>query len=439
MLTVYDILDEWKLFDDDVSLSKLQLSDWRDVDRALSQIYESEFPGRLGSSFVGAHLTTQVADGVVGPEAIAASVLAFDAVWLFDPIYSLISESVADAWNLLPERNVDYFGKGPHISFDWRPLGHQRKYSRSEFLLRELPSRLRRLRELRRLYDTGAVRFLSWETLLLQNKERLRSSIEALRSPAATITMRHPQNEYNLGIRLSPVRVQMASDMPERGIAKGADLHFVDRAPLLLYGLMNTLISTRCGAILQPELPGDSDIYEFVMSGLNPTPVRATVTQRIELPRFSQAVWDDIVAIRKDSEVLAVLRDLIRQAAASEEAIVLADIRTRLEDAAEAIKNETALSPYFKTGSIRFGLDAVKGATSRLAGTVAAGAVAGAASGGLPGAVIGAAAGGLTGAATGFLLDLATRSFDKANQAKRNRAELFVRIAQKLAGSSEAS
>ena len=44
----------------------------------------------------------------------------------------------------------------------------------------------------------------------------------------------------------------------------------------------------------------------------------------------------------------------------------------------------------------------------------------------------GAAVGGAGGAATGFLLDLATRAFSKDIKTKKKRAELFMRIAQKL-------
>ena len=67
-------------------------------------------------------------------------------------------------------------------------------------------------------------------------------------------------------MRLSPIRIQI-KDAPH--LPPGTDLYIGDRTPMLLYGLVNTLVSTRCGAVLQPELPGDADVYEFVMSGLN--------------------------------------------------------------------------------------------------------------------------------------------------------------------------
>jgi hypothetical protein len=205
---------------------------------------------------------------------------------------------------------------------------------------------------------------------------------------------------------------------------------------MLLYGLLNTLVSTRCGAVLHPELPGDADVYEFVMSGLNSTPKKAIIADQIELPQFSQAVWDDILLIRKDSEALGTVRELIRLAANSEEAIVIRDVRTRLENAAEKIRAENGLSPFFRKGSTKLGLDAVKGSASRVAGTIATGAVTGAIAGGPAGAIVGAAAGGFAGAGMDFLLNLAARSFDKSFKAKAERAELFVRIAQRLPASN---
>lgn len=432
MSTIYDVINEWDLFTADDAFEKLQLSDWGQIDRALKNIYDGEFPGRLGSCFVGAHLATQLSDGAVGPEALSAPALAFDTVWLFDPLYSLISNAASEVWNLLPERNANYFGGGPHIHIQWRPLGHQQKDDKRKFLLREIPPRLKRLRELQPLYESGAIKFLSWEALLLKHKEQLKSSIENLRPASTKFEMKHPQDAYNLGFRLSPIRLQV-SNLPGQRLAPGTDLHFVDRTPILLYGLMNTLISTRCGAILQPELAGDADLYEFVMSGLNPTPDRVALSERIELPRFSQAVWSELATIRKDSEALAMLRDLVREAANSEETRILSDIRSRLETAAEKIRHEDGLGRFFETGGVRFGIDTVKGMSSALASTVVAGAAAGGIVGGPAGAGVGAIGGAIAGAGTDFLIKLATRSFDKAYVAKRNRAELFVRIAERLA------
>lgn len=111
---------------------------------------------------------------------------------------------------------------------------------------------------------------------------------------------------------------------------------------------------------------------------------------------------------------------------------MIGDIRTRLESAAEKIRAENRLSSFFRTGSAKLGLDAVKGSASRVAASVATGAVTGAVTGGPVGALVGAAAGGITGAGFDFLWNLATRSFDKSFKAKEERAELFVRVAQKL-------
>jgi hypothetical protein len=436
-ITVYDVLDEWKILRPESSLREYTLGDWRNIDRALTEIYEDEVNGRLGSSFLGANLTTRIAEGSAPPEAIATSVLAFDSVWLFDPIYSLVSHAASEAWNLLPERNGRYFGEDRHVSIDWRPLGHQGKDDRREFLLREVPPRLQRLRELRPLFETGAISFISWERLLLKDREPLKAAIDSLRASAAPVVTKHPQDSYNLGFRLSPIRIQLSNDVPQFGLKRGTDMHFGDRTPLLLYGLMNTLISAQSGAVLIPELQGDSDLYEFVMSGLNPTPRRITLNDRIELPRFSRAVWDDLAAIRKDSEALATLREVIRLAATSEEGAILSDVRSRLEGTADKIRAESGLSQHFKAGTARFGLDSIKGITTSSTGAAARGMVTGAAVGGLAGSVVAAAVGGVGGAAAGFLLDLATRTFNKDRKAKKTRAELFVRIAQKLDGAAE--
>lgn len=429
MPTVYDVLDHWKLLEENQSLSTLRPGDWRQIDVALRELYEGDFSGRLGSSFLGAHLTTRIGDGTVGPERLAIPALVFDSVWLFDPVYSLISEAAADAWNLLPERNSSFFGKGPYVWHDWRPLGHRRKYDRPEFLLKELPSRLQRLRELRPLHDVGAIRFVSWESLLLKQRDGFKSAIEVLRAPSSQMTMHYPQSEYNIGVRMSPIRIQV-KDAPH--LQPGKDLHIGDRTPMLLYGLVNTLVASRCGAVLQPELPGDTDVYEFVMSGLNSSPKKAEIADEIEMPQFSQAVWSDILTIRKDSEALATIRELIRLATHSDEATVIGDIRTRLQDAAEKVRIENGLLPFFRKGGAKLGLDAVKGFASRVTGTMAAGAVTGGMAGGPVGAVIGAAAGGVAGAGADFLWSLATRSFDKSFKAKAERAELFIRIAGAL-------
>src|ERR1700761_7614109 len=90
-------------------------------------------------------------------------------------------------------------------------------------------------------------------------------------------------------------------------------------------------------------------------------------------------------------------------------AAVIGDVRTRLEGAAEKVRAESGLAPFFRKGSTKLGLDAVKGVGSRMAG----GAVTGAIRAGPAGAIAGAAVGGISSAGFDFLWSLATRSFDK--------------------------
>jgi hypothetical protein len=72
---IFDVLHEWDLLDEQSDLNKYGLGDWRDIDRDLTDIYENEFSARLGSSLLGANLTTRVADGLASPETIAVPVL----------------------------------------------------------------------------------------------------------------------------------------------------------------------------------------------------------------------------------------------------------------------------------------------------------------------------------------------------------------------------
>ena len=184
---------------------------------------------------------------------------------------------------------------------------------------------------------------------------------------------------------------------------------------------MNAIWSEACGAAYVPELAGDRVVYDFVVTGGDLKPEVVRLAAPFDLPSFSGAIWDDLVAIRRDSEALGRLREIVRDAAGVTEASALPSLEARLEAAASKLKAEAGL------------WRAVRGATSEFALGMLCGAGGVLAFGGTPATL---ATGAALGATSGLSATVLLRIFGSEHQELRRRAELVSRISTKLSTGS---
>lgn len=210
---------------------------------------------------------------------------------------------------------------------------------------------------MRPLIESGAVRLFPWELLIKKNTRHLREGVEKLQLQPELlekVSTTFSQSQYNLGIKVGAIGIKMQSD-PSGILPPGAELWLVDKIPILFYGLLNTIYAEQLGANYTPDLPGDRVIHDYIQSGGELSPTTREINT-IQLPMFSEALWPDIVAIRKDSELVNILREIINDAANIQEEKSIASISQRLEEAALKIKEDTSIAKLVQGKTIEYSI-----------------------------------------------------------------------------------
>lgn len=129
---------------------------------------------------------------------------------------------------------------------------------------------------------------------------------------------------------------------------------FVDKTPVAVAGVLNLMFSTELGAHLLPDLAGDRDVFDFIRSGGQPVP-----------PEFRVARLDDLLAIRRDSEALAVVRQIVQDASFVQEERALESLSHRLDEAAARIREDKSIWNVAKGAGSEFSLAILGGGRAR--------------------------------------------------------------------------
>lgn len=270
---------------------------------------------------------------------------------------------------------------------------------------KHLPAMLARLREMRPLLEAGAVRLAPWEVSASRfEQEIVDSAAEFVGNPTTReIAERHRQEQYTLGVYCGGFGAT-AKD--------GSPLWIDQKLPVVTYGMLNAVYASSTGAAFMPKSEGDRDVFDFIMMG-QAASVRHELPLHVDLPRFSRAVLHDFVSIRRDSESLASLRALIRDAAMMNGEHVEDALEARLREVAEKVRQDNKL--WRLTGA-----QVVEITVGFVAAVVAGGALT------LP-----SLASALAGAAAP-LVALMRAIGNQNRRAGRGRAELLLRVAERM-------
>lgn len=376
--TVIDVLEGWDLCEPNPDLAKYSMSDIRRITRAIESLY-SEIPDtEPGIAHLGATRSLRYAEGRDEVESIALHLLLNDKVWLPDPLFSMLSNRSYSVWRQLPESGSASFRNKKPIATKWTGLWEVQTSARPGYIRKYLPQILCRIFQLRELVGSGAVCFYPWELLIQDKMKLIRSAtLEAADEPLLQkITQQYKQIQYNLGVRLGPMNLEAAKDIPEWNLKKGDPFWWVDKTPILTTAIINTIISNELCAVFIPDLPGDRVVYDYLQTGGELSPNVHKIKENIALPSFSRACWPDIVAIRKDSLVFNELRKIVSEMPTLQGDDSIKSIQDRLERSVDQIKKDTAAWRITKGFAASVSLALVTAAGTSLIGDKSAAAAA---------------------------------------------------------------
>lgn len=363
-MNTLEILDGWGLLARDFDVTKLTMREWRDLAEEIFQAYEGNLQHEVGAAHVGLHLGTQIFEGAGSLSSLAVPIVTSQTVWLPDPFFSFLVRSASETWAILPEAGSSFFtsGKGPMVK--WRGLWDYPKEGRRNAARAKLPLLLSRLKELKPLIETGAVKFFPWEKLLEKSAISLKETIHVLsQNPDfEKVTTLHRQDQYNLGVRIGALGITAAPTSTDPNLPPGTPLWFVDRNPVAIAGVLNLLTSTEIGATLIPELPGDRDVYNYIRSGAVPNPAMFSLGPTLKFPRLAAALWPDVVEIRKSNDVLATFRGILSDASNIEEEKGIEAISNRLKEAAVSLRGDKSLWKVVNNATAELALAVLGGA-----------------------------------------------------------------------------
>lgn len=434
-MNLFDVLDAWDLLKEDSPVDRLNMNDWRKIGDALVRVYDGPPKPVLGSVSIGLNQAVRVAEGQEPLATLVPYALSFQCVWLPDPLYSFITETGARIWGRMPDSGSDFFSGRRGIHLARKVLWTAAPADRLRLAREILPTILDQLRRIRPLAESGAIQFVPWEPVVDRYSAMIRDDVRSLqnRETITRLSRQHRQEKYNLGIYTGAIGVVAGDDQPEDSqLSPGEPMWLEDNGEIITYGLVNAVFAAETGAVLAPELDGDRAVYEFVMSEGTIQPPRKPLAEKIRLPRFSEALLPELVAARKDSEALAILRDTMQRAAGYPEELALAEIENRLHESAEKIRAESGLWKRVGNDALEMALSVVGGAgTGVLTGTVAS------AMAGLPGGLLATAVLAGAGGTAGLGWKVVREVFNKNRQLGRSRADLLVRVADRLTDGSE--
>jgi len=189
---------------------------------------------------------------------------------------------------------------------------------------------------------------------------------------------------------------------------------------MVIAGLLHAKLASQTGACFVPERPGDRAVYDFVMSHGEERPGVRQV-EPLVIPSFSQALWPDLAAVRRDSEAVASIRTALTSAVSLPSDQAPQYLAEQLEEAAARARRDTSL------------LRVARGGLQELA----VGTFSGAASSALTEDMRTAVFAGLVGAGATYLMNIYRKAFSPEAGKAYRRSEIILRIAERLRGPQE--
>lgn len=423
--SLLELLHAWELLGRDASVGHHSLKDWKRIASEVERRCTTFGEPALGSIHLGLNHGIQVSEGREPLSGLAPYVLMHDVVWLPNPIFSGLAGAAHEGWSWCPEAANEFFAKRG-VRARWRNFWGVPTDARKHFLRTEFTKTLQVVRELEPLLESGVVRLLPWETLLATSERRacIKQFVEQLANDKTLIATSQsiPQKEFALGPRSGPIGMVVSDNQPPGSPLKpGEQMFLADKRPIVFNATLNALVSELSAASIALPLRGDRLIHDYLASGAK-LPTEAKLADRISLPKFSAALWPDIMAIRRSSEALAILRSVLRDAATTSEEKALPELRERLEDAAARIRADASLLRAVKGNTIDVGVSVLMSAGFAAATAATA-----------PGlAALSAALGAFAG-----LSPVVRSALDEERKARLRMGDLILRVAGRIDSETE--
>ena len=307
MNNIYTVIDKWNLKNLNINI----LSN-TEVDTLINDI-ENAYNNAGMPTKNGMHLSiTDSVHIMETPECdirnITYPLLFSSQIWLPDPIYSAVAKLSSELWKKLPESGSKDITI-PIMIKPWWNLYDKQATERKQILQEVISRFLPRLLQIRELVDHNFIYIYPWELMLKNNFPIYGKSITDLEGKEELIfklTTQYKQSDYSLGIRLPSFSIQGFINNQLQ------NLYFKDQGQILLLGLINANITNYLKSDLYEIKKGDRLIHDYIRNGLSLCSDNPFIIQ-YSIPAFKEGLWENIVELKKDSELLNSLIVIIQK------------------------------------------------------------------------------------------------------------------------------
>ncbi|MGF6648376.1 hypothetical protein P3T24_000874 [Paraburkholderia sp. GAS33] len=419
-MNIFGVIEKWDLDRPNLDFNKFSRKATGQMADDIQNCYLKALPPSVGRFNQSLFTATEIVESRKRAEELALPLLFSKQVMLPDPLYSLLAPRASALWKRLPESGNKSYSKVPPIFSPWKNYWSTDIPERFAFLNSTLPPLVAQLIKLRPLIDAGHIVLQPWEVAVEPEVELLRKSVVDLQKKPDVIkeiTQRFEQAKYSAGVRLGPIGLEVAEDSPSQGLLKGDPMWFGDKAEILVMGLIHSIVASKYSSSFLDTLPGDRLVYDYVRTGGILKPKTDQIVSSIQVPNLSEALWDDIVAIKNDSELLNQLKNTIAEVAYCNDDDQKVLIKEEIASIASKLKTETSLKKYAKFSVSDFGVGLITGTVSNaMTGSTTA--------------IAATAAAVSTGMSFGY--KLVSEYFGAENKSLRRRRDVIVRINHKL-------
>jgi len=303
-LDIYDLIEKWGLDKENHTFKRFTRSEISLIANEIMGLYNS-LPKSLGRKHLSIYDSVNVSEANAPVASLAIPLLFSKQIWLPDPLYSVLSPNTKSVWSRLPESGPLIIMGEPGPYTPWDNYWTTRTSERVSYLDSVVPMLVKRLIELKPLVKSGYIVLYPWEIMVGENLNDIKKTVIELSNETDLldkVRRKYKQKEYSIGARLGPIGIEVGKN-PPKGLKAGDSMWFGDASSVLYGGMLNTLLTSSLSADFINTLKGDRLVHDFIRSGGEYNPVLENAAQ-ISLPNLSNALWGEIVAVKKDSELI---------------------------------------------------------------------------------------------------------------------------------------
>ncbi len=419
-MNIYDVISEWELNGQKLNFRRYTRTTISAIANDVQNCYRGNVPVQSGRFHQSLATATDIVENRRPIEELALPLLYSRQLVLPDPVYSVLAPKANSIWHHLPESGCKGYSDTPLIQSQWKNYWSTPSGERIEYLNSTIPALVAQLMKLKPLVETGFILLQPWEVAVETDISSIKNTALALKQHGdlvKDITQKLRQAEYNLGIRLGPISIVANQDVPATGLKKGDELWIAEKTGILVVGLIHSLLASRYQSDFVETLPGDRLVYDFVRTDGILRPPTQDLSGPVRIPHLSSALWPDIVAIKKDSELLERLQQVLETLAYCDSDEQIQGAREKLLEVQSQLVSDASFTKRMNLPISELIVTSAVGVASNL--------ITGAA---LEKSMLAA---GLAGSVP-FACKLVSAYFDKDNRAARKRRDLIVRVNSRI-------